>query len=275
MTSLSGKLDPVVRPITAADVVEALGQGARDFQAQPLYGLGFAAIYVAGGLAVLACITVLGMSYLAYPLAAGFALIAPFVAGVFYEASRERERGRAPTLAGLRRAVTSHNQLGWMAFVTVFIFLMWMYQVRFLMALFLGLHASFTTLQQFIDVVLNTNEGLMFLAVGNLIGAALSALLFSLTVVSFPLLFDRDDVDFITAMITSVRAVIASPVPMLGWALTIVVVLVVSMLPFFLGLLVALPLLGHASWHLYRRVVEQMPQPQAVAPQGLDQGRTT
>ncbi len=265
MTSLSGKLDPVVRPITAADVVEALGQGARDFRAQPLYGLGFAAIYVLGGIAIVSSITVFGMSYLAYPIAAGFALIAPFVAGVFYQASRERERGsgRPPTLSGLWRAVTSHHQLGWMAFVTIFIFMMWMYQVRFLMALFLGLHASFTTIHQFIDVVLNTNEGLMFLAVGNLIGAALSAILFSLTVVSFPLLFDRDDVDFITAMITSVRAVILSPVPMLGWALLIVVVLVVSMLPFFLGLLVTLPVLGHASWHLYRRVVADVPRPAA------------
>jgi uncharacterized membrane protein len=109
-------------------------------------------------------------------------------------------------------------------------------------------------------VVLNTNEGLVFLAIGNLIGAALSVVLFSLTVVSFPLLFDRDDVDFITAMITSVRAVIASPVPMLGWALVIVIVLVISMLPFFLGLLVTLPVLGHATWHLYRRVVADMPQ---------------
>jgi uncharacterized membrane protein len=269
MTSLSGKLDPVVRPITAADVVEALGLGARDFQAYPLYGLGFAAVYVLGGIAIVSSITVLGMSYLAYPLAAGFVLIAPFVAGVFYEASRERERGQPPTLLGLWHAVTGHNQLGWMAFVTVFIFLMWMYQVRFLMALLLGLHASFTTIQQFINVVLNTNEGLMFLAVGNLVGVALAALLFSITVVSFPLLFDRDDVDFVTAMITSVRAVMLSPAPMVGWALVIVVVLAVSMLPLFLGLLVTLPVLGHATWHLYRRVVVETPQPQAGAAQSL------
>jgi uncharacterized membrane protein len=270
MTSLSGKLDPVVRPITATDVVEALSQGARDFRAQPLYDLGFAAIYVLGGLAIVSGITVLGMSYLAYPLAAGFALIALLVAGVFYEASRERECGRPATLSGLWRAITGHNQLGWMAFVTISIFLIWMYQVLFLMALFLGRHASVTTIKQFIDMVLNTNEGLMFLAVGNLIGMALSAVLFSLTVVSFPLLFDRDDVDFVTAMITSVRAVILSPVPMLGWALAIVIVLVVSMLPFFLGLLVTLPVLGHASWHLYRRVVAALPQPEAdVPPPGL------
>ena len=145
--------------------------------------------------------------------------------------------------------------MGWMALVTIFIFVMWMYQVRFLMALFLGLHASFSNLQQFLTVVLTTNEGLLFLLVGNLIGAALSLILFSLTVVSFPLLLDRDDVDFVTAMITSVRAVILSPVPMIGWALVIFVLLILSALPFFLGMLVTLPVLGHATWHLYRRVV--------------------
>jgi len=145
-----------------------------------------------------------------------------------------------------------------MAFVSVFVFLMWMYQVRFLMALFLGLHASFSTIQEFIKVVLSTNEGLAFLAVGNVEGAVLSLILFSLTVVSFPLLLDRE-VDFVTAMITSVRAVTMNPAPMIGWAAVIVVLLVVSALPFFLGLLVTLPVLGHATWHLYRRVVEPLP----------------
>ena len=151
--------------------------------------------------------------------------------------------------------------MGWMAFVTIFIFIVWMYQVRLLMALFLGLKASFTTIQQFINVVLSTNEGLVFLIVGNVVGAVLSLVLFSLTVVSFPLLLDRD-VDFITAMITSVRAVVTSPVRMIGWAAVIVVLMIVSCLPYFLGLLVTLPVLGHASWHLYRRIVA----PVAAAP---------
>ena len=145
--------------------------------------------------------------------------------------------------------------MGWMAFVTIFIFLIWMYQVRLLMALFLGLNVSFATLQQSITVVLTTNEGLLFLLVGNTVGAVLSLMLFSLTVVSFPLLLDRDDVDFVTAMITSVRAVTTSPLPMIGWAIVIVVLLFVSALPFFLGMLVTLPVLGHTTWHLYRRVV--------------------
>lgn len=255
MSSISGNADPIVARIGAADIVEALGKGLRDFQALPLYGLAIGALYAGGGIVVVLCATLLGMSYLAYPLAAGFALIGPFAAAGLYEVSRQRELGQAPSPAGIWRAIRSRGEMGWMAFVTIFIFVMWMYQVRFLMALFLGLHASFANMQQFITTVLTTTEGMLFLAVGNCIGAALSLILFSLTVVSFPLLLDRDDVDFVTAMITSVRAVITSPVPMIGWALVIVILMILSAAPFFLGLLVTLPVLGHTTWHLYRRVV--------------------
>jgi uncharacterized membrane protein len=102
--------------------------------------------------------------------------------------------------------------------------------------------------------VTTTPDGLMFLLIGNVIGAALALILFSLTVVSFPLLLERD-VDFITAMITSVRAVTSSPLPMIGWAAVIAMLLIVASLPMFLGLIVVLPVLGHATWHLYRRIV--------------------
>ncbi|MDO9560055.1 MAG: DUF2189 domain-containing protein, partial [Bradyrhizobium sp.] len=217
MASVSGKVDPVVRRITATDIAEALGRGLRDFQAQPLYGLAFGAIYAAGGIFILLSLTAFGMVYLAYPLAAGFALIGPFVAIGLYEVSRRREAGESASFAGIWAKVRSRSELGWMAFVTLFIFLIWMYQVRLLIALLLGLNASFASLPQFITVVLTTNEGLLFLAIGNAVGAALSLILFSLTVVSFPLLLDRD-VDFVTAMVTSVRAVVASPLPMIGWA---------------------------------------------------------
>ena len=255
MASISGKTDPIVRRITAADVIDALGKGLRDFQALPLYGLAIGGLYALGGVLIVLCVMALGMTYLAYPLAAGFALIGPFAAIALYEVSRRREAGEVPTFGEIWRAIRSRGELGWMAFVTLFIFVMWMYQVRFLMALFLGLHASFSNIHQFIGVILTTNEGLAFLVAGNIEGAVLSLILFSLTVVSFPLLLDRD-VDFVTAMITSVRAVVASPVPMIGWAIVIVVLLLISALPFFIGLVVTLPVLGHATWHLYRRIVE-------------------
>ncbi|BAM87377.1 conserved membrane hypothetical protein [Bradyrhizobium oligotrophicum S58] len=252
--SVSGRSDPVVRRITTGDIAEALTQGLRDFQAQPLFGLAFGLIYVLGGISIVLCVTAFGMVYLAYPLAAGFALIGPFVAIGLYEVSRRRELGQPMSYGAIWRTVTSRGEIAWMAFVTVFFFVIWMYQVRLLIALLLGLNASFSSFKEFMTVVLTTNEGLLFLAIGNLDGAALSLILFSLTVVSFPLLLERD-VDFVTAMITSVRAVVTSPGPMIGWAAIITVLLIVSALPYFLGLLVTVPVLGHATWHLYRRIV--------------------
>jgi uncharacterized membrane protein len=257
MTTLSGRPDPIVRPITAKDIAEALALGLRDFQANPAYGLAFGLLYALGGIAIIASIAALGMSYLAYPLAAGFALIGPFVAVGLYEVSRRREAGEDISPGMLWRAMRGRSEIGWMAFVTLFIFIIWMYQVRLLMALFLGINASFATFRDFFAHVLTTSEGLVFLAVGNLVGAALSLILFTLTVVSFPLLLDRE-VDFVTAMITSVRAVAASPGPMIGWAAIIVLLMILSALPAFLGLLVTLPVLGHATWHLYRRIVTPM-----------------
>lgn len=252
--SISGKVDPVVRPVVAADIAEALVEGLRDFQALPLYGFCFGALYAAGGIVMLLCLTAFNMLYLVYPLAAGFALTGPFVAIGLYEVSRRRERGEQVSFAAIWQAIRSRSEIGWMAFVTLFVFVVWMYQVRLLIALLLGLHASFSSLHEFINVVLTTHEGLMFLAIGNAVGAALSLILFSLSVVSFPLLLDRD-VDFVTAMVTSVRAVVTSPVPMVSWAAIIVLLLIVSALPYFLGLVVTLPVLGHATWHLYRRLV--------------------
>ena len=258
MTSVSGKADPVVRRIAAADIAEALSEGLRDFQAMPLYGLAFGAFYAAGGIAIVLCLTAFGLVYLAYPLAAGFAMIGPFVATGLYEVSRRREAGQPVSVAAIWATVRTRGEIGWMAFVTLFVFVIWMYQVRLLIALLLGLNASFSSLREFMTVVLTTNEGLLFLAIGNAVGAALSLILFSLTVVSFPLLLDRD-VDFVTAMVTSVRAVVTSPLPMIGWAALIVVLLAVSAMPYFLGLVVTLPVLGHATWHLYRRIIAPVP----------------
>jgi uncharacterized membrane protein len=256
--SISGKVDPVVRRISASDIAEALGEGLRDFQALPLYGLTFGALYAAGGILIVLCLTAFGMVYFAYPLAAGFALLGPFVATGLYEVSRRREARLKVSFAAIWSAVRSRSEIGWMAFVTLFFFVIWMYQVRLLIVLLLGLNASFSSLKEFVTTLLTTNEGLLFLAIGNLDGAALSLILFSLTVVSFPLLLDRE-VDFVTAMVTSVRAVVMSPVPMIGWAAVIVLLLIVSAIPYFLGLIVTLPVLGHATWHLYRRIVAPLP----------------
>lgn len=253
---------PVVLTITTKDISEALAAGLRDFQAAPQYGVFFGALYALGGLVIVGSLVWLGISYLAYPLGAGFALLGPFVAVGIYEVSRRREMGLPLSWSAVLGVVmsASKREIGWMAFVTLFIFIIWMYQVRLLLALFLGVNSSFATLHDFLSVVLTTPEGLTFLMVGNIVGGLLALGLFSLTVVSFPLLLDRD-VDFITAMITSVQAVVRNPVVMIYWGIIIAIELVFSAIPMFLGLIISLPLIGHASWHLYRRVVA--PEPEA------------
>jgi uncharacterized membrane protein len=114
------------------------------------------------------------------------------------------------------------------------------------------------TLSEFVNAVFSTSNGLAFLAIGHIVGAIMATFLFSVTVVSFPLILDRE-VDLMTAIIISVAAVAKNPVPMLGFAALIVVALVAVMLPFFLGLVVVVPLFGHATWHLYRGVIEPVP----------------
>jgi uncharacterized membrane protein len=140
-----------------------------------------------------------------------------------------------------------------MAFVVLFVFIMWMYQVRLLLALFLGFE-PIATLPDFLTTIFTTPNGLMFLAVGHVVGAILAMVLFSLSVISFPMLLDRD-VDFITAMVTSVQVVVKNPLPMLGWAMVVTALLIVACIPMFLGLIVVLPILGHTTWHLYRKAV--------------------
>jgi len=252
--------DPTrVNAITFQTIVDALGAGMRDFRTAPLFGLFFGGVYAIGGIVVLMTASALGMPYLSYPLAVAFGLVGPFIAVGLYEVSRRLETGQPLTWGGVLGVIWAQRrrELAWMAFVVLFVQVMWMYQVRLLLALFLGFQ-SFASFAEFVDVVVTTPEGLMFLLIGNLVGAALSIILFSLTVVSFPMLLDRD-VDFITAMITSVRSVVTSPVPMIGWAIIVTVTLLVSMLPIFIGLLVSLPILGHTTWHLYRRLVPPAP----------------
>lgn len=246
--------EPVIRHIGLSDIADALAAGVSDFRAYPAYGLFFGAFYALGGLVILGSTLWWDLLYLVYPLAAGFTLLGPFVAVGLYEVSRLREMGQIPTWKAVIGAMYSQSgkEISWMAFAVLFIFIVWMYQVRLLIALFFGLHGL--PLEGFPGILFTTPEGLAFLVVGHLVGAALALVTFGLTVVSFPLLLDRE-ADFVTAMITSVRSVVTNPLPMLGWALCILLVLFVASLPLFLGLVVALPVLGHTTWHLYRRLV--------------------
>ncbi|HMQ57350.1 MAG TPA: DUF2189 domain-containing protein, partial [Rhizobiaceae bacterium] len=235
---------PQVRPVTSADIREALLAGLSDFARAPAYGLFFGGIFALGGLAILMFVNVMGIPWMVYPVAIGFPLIGPFAAAGLYEVSRRLQTGRPLVFGEVLSFVWRQRtrEFAWMAFVVLFAFWVWVYQVRLLLAIFLGFK-SFSTLPAFINVVTTTPEGLLFLAVGHVVGAFLALTLFSITVVSVPLLLERN-VDFVTAMITSVKAVITSPVPMLGWGVIVTLSVIAGIIPFFLGLVVVLPVLG-------------------------------
>jgi uncharacterized membrane protein len=246
---------PRVNTLTPADIRAALMEGLSDFARAPLFGLFFGGIFALAGIIIVLALTVWDKAWMIYPVAIGFPLVGPFAAVGLYEVSRRLEAGLPLIWSEILSVVWAQRlrELSWMAFVMLFVFWIWMYQVRLLIALFLG-RMSFSTLEKFLAVVFTTGQGWLFLAVGHVVGAALALVLFSVTVISIPLLMERE-VDFVTAMITSVRAVVASPVAMLSWGLIVTLCVIIACLPFFLGLLVILPVLGHATWHLYRRAV--------------------
>jgi len=246
---------PHVNALTAADLRDCLMRGLADFARAPLYGLFFGGVFAAAGIAIVLGLTAWDMPWMIYPFAIGFPLVGPFAAAGLYEVSRRLEKGIPLDRAQILSVVWAQRrrEISWMAFVMLFVFWMWMYQIRLLIALFLG-RMSFSTLEKFATIVFTTEQGWIFLAAGHVVGAALSLILFSITVVSIPLLMERE-IDFVTAMITSVKTVLASPVPMLGWGVFVTLAMLAACAPFFLGLLIVLPVLGHATWHIYRRAL--------------------
>ncbi len=248
---------PKLRMVQINDIGEALRRGVADFLAAPLFGLFFGGVFAAGGLAIFWFLSMADMGWMIIPVGIGFPLVGPFVAAGLYEVSRRRAAGlklswKAVLLTVFRQR---ERQMGWMAFVVLFILWVWLYQVRLLLALFMGFSAP-SSLSKFLEVVLTTPSGLGFLAIGSAIGLVLALVLFATTVFAMPMLLDTE-LDFVTAMLTSIKAVTSSPVTMIGWGITVTVLTIVALAPAFLGLLVILPVLGHATWHLYALAKEQ------------------
>jgi uncharacterized membrane protein len=246
---------PEVRAVSVADIRASLAEGISDFIRAPAFGFFFGGIFALGGICITLALTAWDRPWLIYPFAIGFPLIGPFAAVGLYEVSRRLESGRPLAWSAVLSVLWAQRrrELSWMAFVVLFVFWIWMYQVRLWMALILG-RMSFATFEKFLTVLFTTWQGWTFLIVVHLVGGALALIMFSLTVISIPLLMQRD-IDFVTAMLTSIRAVLASPLVMLGWGAIVTLAVIVACLPFFLGLLLVLPILGHATWHLYRRAV--------------------
>lgn len=256
---MSDRADPVpaapeVLVLELSDLRESLAAGWRDFLHAPLYGLFFAGVFVAGGWLILWAVTTKGQIWWILPAGAGFPILAPFVACGFYEISRRIESGQSLDWRGVLWVIFQQKdrQIPSMATVVVVFFLFWNFLAHVIFALFLGT-STMTNVSSSL-AIFATAEGMTMLAVGTAAGAVFATVLYAITVVGIPLLLDRD-VDFVTAMITSVDLVRENPVIMLGWGAFIAGALFVGMVPWLLGLFVALPVLGHATWHLYRRSI--------------------
>ncbi|MER2510689.1 MAG: DUF2189 domain-containing protein [Amaricoccus sp.] len=243
-----------IRSISVDDVYAALSRGWADFRAVPRFGLFFGGVYALVGILIFIQLWVIDQSFWILPLAFAFPLIGPFVAIGLYEVSRRREAGEPLDWSDVLGAVWRQRdgQLPSMAFVVLAGFLVWMWAASLIVILFVG-QMDLAVYSDF-DSMLDTANGVALVLVGGLVGGAIAAFLFAITAVALPLLLDRD-VDYVTAMVTSFRAVTTNPAAMLNWAWIVAGGLFVAMVPLFLGLIVALPVLGHATWHVYRAVI--------------------
>jgi uncharacterized membrane protein len=248
--------DPIVRRIELADLWEALTKGAADFWAMPTHLIFLGLIYPIVGLILARLVFGYDVLPLLFPLMAGFALIGPFAALGLYELSRRREAGldiswkhafsvfRSPSLP----AITA------LGLLLLLIFFVWIYTANAIYVNAFG-YAPAASVPDFLDRVLNTPAGWRLIVIGNGVGFLFALLALTISIVSFPLLLDRP-VSPIVAILTSARAVATNPVPMAAWGLIVAVLLMIGSLPFFIGLAIVVPILGHATWHLYRKLVE-------------------
>jgi uncharacterized membrane protein len=247
---------PVIRRIALEDLSIALRHGVDDFLSKPSHLVFIGLIYPVVGLILAFWASNADLLPLLYPLMSGFALIGPLAAIGLYEISRRRESGldtswthafdvlRSPALPAI-------IVLGLSLLV---IFVAWLMTANGLYK-WLFEPPGQVTLQQFFDDILHTERGHKLILIGNAVGFVFAAVAFCISAISFPLLLDRD-VGAGVAVATSTRAVLDNLVPMAVWALIITAGLIVGFLTLFIGLAVIMPILGHATWHLYRRVVQ-------------------
>jgi len=260
---------PVVRKIGLADLRDALAKGADDFYAMPTHAIFLCIIYPIVGFALARLAFGYSILPLLYPLVSGFALVGPIAALGLYELSRRREAG-LETSATRAFDVFESSSVGAVAVLGILLLIIFVVWVAVADAIYVANfgYASPPSVGAFLKDVLTTRSGWNLIIVGNGLGLLFAILVLTISVVSFPLLLDRD-VGAAVALLTSIRAVAHNPLTMMVWGLIIAALLVVGSLPLFFGLTVVMPLLGHATWHLYRKVVE----PQAGLPPTLPEER--
>ena len=246
---------PLVRRIELADLKDALARGISDFAAYRTDVMFLCVIYPVAGLLLAWLAFGYDLLQLVFPLAFGFALIGPVAAVGLYEISRRREQGIEITWAdafGVVRA-PAFGAILVLGLVLLAILLLWLAAAQGVYVMTLGPEPP-ASLGAFARDVLTTRAGWALVAVGVGVGAVFAVLVLTISVVSFPLLLDRN-VGLYAAVATSVRAVATNPRPMAVWGLIVAGALAVGSIPLLLGLIVVIPVLGHATWHLYRKVV--------------------
>ena len=257
---------PVIRKIGLSDLHLALQKGWEDFKAVPTHAIILCIIYPVIGL----ILARLAFSYdvlpMLFPLAAGFALVGPFAALGLYEMSRRRERGEPATAWDALEVVRSPS-FGAMLGLGVLLFALFVTWVATAQAIYIAAfgYEGATGMSDFATRVLTTSQGWWLMVVGCGVGFLFALVALCISVVSFPIMLDRH-AGAGEAMVTSLRAVARNPVPMAAWGLIVALLLVAGTLPFFLGLAIVIPLLGHATWHLYRATVEPELNPQPLPP---------
>lgn len=243
---------PKVRIVSTDQPWEWLAAGWKDLWRVPATSISYGLLFVVMGYWLVYLIG--ARFHYALALTTGFLLVGPFLAMGLYDISRRLEAGEAATL-GHALTAWRHNALPIFLFGTLvgLLMIIWARLSAVLFAVIIGgrdLTLDASTAQLFFS-----GSGLTFLIIFMLVGAVIAAVVFAISVVSIPMMLDRKT-DFITAMLTSITAVRANPGPMVLWAALIVIFTGIGLVTFYLGLAIALPLIGHASWHAYRDLVE-------------------
>jgi len=252
---------PAVRTLAPADLWQSLARGIDDFAAMPSHAVFLCVIYPLLGLGLIGMTLGYSMLPLAFPITAGFALVGPLAAIGLYELSRRREAG-LDSASSHAFDVLHSPSLGAivaLGLVLMAFFLVWLAVAEAIYIANFG-YAAPASISQFVREVFTTPAGWRLIVIGTGVGFLFAVAVLMISVVSFPLLLDRD-VGAAVALLTSIRVVAANPLTMALWGLIVAALLVVGSLPFFLGLTVVIPVLGHATWHLYRRAVAPDPNP--------------
>jgi uncharacterized membrane protein len=251
--------DPDARPETRVlllqDLNHALRKGWEDLAAMRSDVMFACMLYPLMGAVLLGLATQGDLTHLLFPVLSGFALVGPVAALGLYELSRRREAGMPVSWAAMFDVLRSPRfpRIVMLSLVNGVIFMIWLLLADAIHAATLGTErpASLTAL---VTAALTTPAGWAMTVIGTGVGFVLAAAVLAVSVVSFPLLLDRD-VSLPVAVMTSVRVARENPVVIAGWGLIVAAGLVIGILPVLLGLIVVLPVLGHATWHLYRAAV--------------------